>query len=221
MTWVKICGTTNLEDALTAVEAGADAVGFVFYEKSPRNVTVEMAREICAKLPESAEKVGVFVGGPPQSVAKAMRDAGLTIAQIYPQESLVLTDDVFRDFPFRVIPAISMRLMGQDEIVGFHLEDGVREKVVAALVDSGNADQPGGTGETFDWRIMAGLADRIGLKLVLAGGLKAENVGAAVETLNPWGVDVASGVEERPGKKDAEKVRAFVKAVREMDRKMV
>jgi phosphoribosylanthranilate isomerase len=220
MTWVKICGITNLDDALVAVDAGADAVGFVFYEKSPRCVSVETAREIVAKLPESVEKVGVFVGGSSDGVAEAIRQCGLTIAQIYPRESLALTDEFFRDFPFRVIPAISMGLIGQDEIAGFYVANSAREKVVAALIDSGNSDRPGGTGEKFDWRKMAGLADRIDLKFVLAGGLKVENVGDAIATLEPWGVDVASGVEARPGKKDPEKVRAFVRAVREMDRKV-
>jgi phosphoribosylanthranilate isomerase len=220
MTWVKICGMTNLEDALVAVDAGADAVGFVFYEKSPRCVTVETAREIVEKLPESVEKVGVFVGGTCEGIAEVIRHSGLTIAQIYPRKSLALTDEFFRDFPFRVIPVISTGLIDQDEIVGFHLANSGRGKLVAALIDSGNSELPGGTGERFDWRIMVGLADRAGLKLVVAGGLKVENVGEAIEMLMPWGVDVVSGVEARPGKKDPEKVRAFVRAVRECDRKV-
>ena len=219
MTWVKICGMTNLEDALVAVEAGADAVGFVFYEKSPRCVSVQTVREIVEKLPETVEKVGVFVGGSSEAIAEAIRQCGLTIAQIYPQESLALTNEFFRDFPFRVIPAISTGLIGQDEIVGFHLANGAREKVVAVLVDSGNSERPGGTGETFDWQVMVGLTERIGLKLVVAGGLKVENIGEAMKKLKAWGVDVASGVEARPGKKDPNKVRAFVRAVREYDRK--
>jgi phosphoribosylanthranilate isomerase len=219
MTWVKICGTTNLEDALVAVDAGADAVGFVFYEKSPRCVSVEAAREIVEKLPESVEKVGVFVGGSPESIAKMLRQSRLTVAQIYPREPLALTDEFFTDFPFRVIPAISTGLIGEDEIAGFHLANGGREKLVAMLIDSGNSERPGGTGEKFDWAQMSGLADGIGLRLVVAGGLTPENVGDALEILKPWGVDVASGVEVRPGKKDPEKVRAFVRAVREMDRK--
>jgi len=220
MTWVKICGMTNLEDALVAVDAGADAVGFVFYEKSSRCVSVEMAREICAKLPGSVEKVGVFVGGSSERIAKTIRNGDLTIAQIYPEHSLGLTGEFFQNFPFRVIPAIGAGLISHDEIGGFYLENSAREKVVAALIDSGKSDRPGGTGETFDWRIISGLAERLGLNLVLAGGLKVENVGAAIKTVNPWGVDVASGVEASPGKKDPEKVRAFVRAVRECDRKV-
>ncbi len=219
MTWVKICGITNLEDALVAVDAGADAVGFVFYEKSPRCVSPEVVREIVQKLPESVEKVGVFVGGSSEGVAEAIRQCGLTIAQIYPRESRALTGEFFKDFPFRVIPAVSVGLIGQDEIAGFHLAKNARGKVVAALLDSGNSDCPGGTGEKFDWATVAGLADTIDLKLILAGGLKVENVGDAIAMLKPWGVDVSSGVEANPGKKDPEKVRAFVREVREMDRK--
>lgn len=220
MTWIKICGMTNLEDALVAVDAGADAVGFVFYEKSPRCVTVETAREISEKLPESVEKVGVFVGGASEDIADATRRCGLTIAQIYPREPLALTEEFLRDFPFRVIPAISVGRIGEDEIVGFHVANNARQKLVAALIDSGNSERPGGTGEAFDWRKMTGMADEIGLNLVVAGGLRPENVGEAIEVLHPWGVDVASGVEASPGKKDPEKVRAFVKAVRDFDRKV-
>jgi phosphoribosylanthranilate isomerase len=219
MTWVKICGMTNLEDALVAVDAGADAVGFVFYEKSPRCVTVETAREIVEKLPESVEKIGVFVGGSAKRIAEAIRQCGLTVAQIYLQETFQFTDAFFRDFPFRVIVAISTKLIGEHKITGFHLANEARDKLVAALIDSGNSERPGGTGETFDWRTVAPLADAIGLKLVVAGGLNSNNVGEAIETLKPWGVDVVSGVEARPGKKDPDKVRAFVQAVREADRK--
>ncbi len=220
MTWVKICGMTNLEDALVAVEAGADAVGFVFYEKSPRCVSVEMAREIVAKLPGSVEKVGVFVGGAFESITEMLRLSGLTVAQIYPRGSLVLTDDSLRDFPFRVIPAISAAAVDENEISGFYASRDAGDRVVAMLIDSGNSERPGGTGERFDWQEMAGLAHGTGSRLVVAGGLNPENVGDAIETLHPWGVDVSSGVEERPGKKDPEKVRAFVRAVREADRKV-
>jgi phosphoribosylanthranilate isomerase len=219
MTWIKICGMTNLEDALVAVDAGADAVGFVFYEKSPRCVSVETAREIVEKLPESVEKVGVFVGGLAEGIAETTRQCGLTIAQIYPRESLASSEMPFRDFPIRVIPAISIALPGDNEIAGFRVTNDTREKVVAVLIDSGNSERPGGTGERFDWQEMVSLARGAGLRVVVAGGLTPENVNNAMEVLKPWGVDVASGVEVRPGEKDPEKVRAFVRVVREMDRK--
>jgi phosphoribosylanthranilate isomerase len=221
MTWVKICGMTNLEDALVAVEAGADAVGFVFYEKSPRSISVETAREIAAKLPDRVEKVGVFVGMRADDVAQASRQGGMTVAQIYPRTPVALNDEFLKKLTCRVIPAISLGLVEEGTVVGFHLSDEFSDQVLAALVDSGNSERPGGTGEALDWRKMTDLANRIGFKLVVAGGLTPANVGKAIETMNPWGVDVSSGVEARPGKKDREKVRAFVRAVRECDRKVI
>jgi len=210
---------TNLEDALVAVEAGADAVGFVFYEKSPRCVSVETAREIVAKLPEGVEKIGVFVGADVESVAEMSRHGGLTIAQIYPREPLAMHDALFERLACRIIPALSMGVSSRYTSSGFYVSDEVRDRVVAMLIDSGNKEVPGGTGEKFDWKKMADLRNSIGFRLIVAGGLTPANVGEAIETMKPWGVDVASGVEARPGKKDPEKVRAFVRAVREMDRK--
>jgi phosphoribosylanthranilate isomerase len=216
MTWIKICGMTNLEDALVAVDAGADAVGFVFYEKSPRCVSVETAREICSKLPKGVEKVGVFVGVNP-IVAEVAAQAGLTIAQIYADAQPALTDEYLRKLPCRVIPAISFGEVAKKELCEFHAAEDVRKLVVAALIDSGNSERPGGTGERFDWQAMADMARCASLNLVVAGGLRPDNVGEAIHILKPWGVDVASGVEARTGKKDPEKVQAFVRAVREMD----
>jgi phosphoribosylanthranilate isomerase len=244
MTWVKICGMTNLEDALVAVEAGADAVGFVFYEKSPRCVTVESAREICSKLPESVEKIGVFVGADDDPI-DVLLQSGLTGTQCYFSAEGVAGSNAShratgRDcLPsrFRSLMAFPMSLFGEDvseverALTGFaesrkkmpqgvSIPEGVLDTF---LLDSGNLRQPGGTGHTFDWKRTRRLAEGMrnnGLRLVVAGGLTPENVGEAIETLQPWGVDVVSGVEAAPGKKDPEKVRAFVKAVREMDRKV-
>ena len=216
MTWVKICGMTNLEDALVAVDAGADAVGFVFYEKSPRCVIVETARKICEKLPENVEKVGVFVGISPD-VADISRQAGLTIAQIYVHNQPALTDEYVTQLRCRVIPAVSVGAVEENELAGLHVSQGVRDRVVAALIDSGSSERPGGTGERFDWRAMADLSRCAGINFIVAGGLRADNVGEAISILKPWGVDVASGVEARPGKKDPDKVRSFVRAVRDMD----
>jgi phosphoribosylanthranilate isomerase len=244
MTWVKICGMTNLEDALVAVDAGADAVGFVFYEKSPRCVTVETAREIVEKLPEEVEKIGVFVG-PDEDPINVLRQAGLTGTQCYfsaegvagSNASCTAIDRDCLSSHFRSLMAFPMSLFGEDVsevermLTGFaesrkrvpegvSIPDGFLDTF---LLDSGNLRQPGGTGHTFDWKKARGLAEGMrkdGLKLVVAGGLTPENVGQAIEVLQPWGVDVVSGVEAAPGKKDAEKVRAFVKAVREMERKV-
>jgi phosphoribosylanthranilate isomerase len=219
MTWIKICGMTNLEDALVAVDAGADAVGFVFYEKSPRCVSVETARRIAEKLPEGVEKVGVFVGVS-SIVAGVSKEAGLTVAQIYLHARSTLPDEYLTNMPCRVIPAISPGAVGGNELCGFRVSDEVRNRVVAALIDSGNSERPGGTGKRLDWHAMAALACRAGINLIVAGGLRPDNVGEAIEILKPWGVDVVSGVEASPGKKDPEKVRAFVRAVRDADRKV-
>ena len=244
MTWVKICGMTNLEDALVAVDAGADAVGFVFYEKSPRYVTVEKARAIVEKLPESLEKVGVFVEADEDPI-NVLIQTGLTGTQCYFSAAGVAgsnarTKAIGGDcLPshFRSLIAFPMSFFGEDvseverALRGFaesrkKMPEGVSipEGVLDTfLMDSGNLSQPGGTGRTFDWQKACGLADGMrknGLKLVVAGGLTPENVGEAISVLRPWGVDVVSGVEASPGKKNPEKVRAFVKAVREMDRRV-
>jgi phosphoribosylanthranilate isomerase len=232
MTWVKICGMTNLEDALTAVEAGADAVGFVFYEKSPRCVSVEAAREIVEKLPESVEKVGVFVGETAETVREIAEKAELTISQTYPDFSnpLSIPNDRFLERVLsRVIVALPASQLQHEEsdnpdvITGFRVSNRFRDRIAAVLLDSGTSGRPGGTGKKFDWRGVVPMTDlmgRIGLRLIVAGGLTPGSVGDAMRALTPWGVDVASGVEARPGKKDPEKVRAFVKAVRDADRKV-
>jgi phosphoribosylanthranilate isomerase len=246
MTWVKICGMTNLEDALVAVDAGADAVGFVFYEKSPRCVTVETAREIVEKLPEGVEKIGVFVT-PDEDPLDVMLQVGLSGTQLYFSAEGVAGSGpgkrakaIGRDcLPphFRSVTAFPMSFFGDDVsqvermLAGF-VESKKRLPAGAAipegffdtlLLDSGNLRQPGGTGTAFDWKQARSLAEamrRDGLKLVVAGGLTPQNVGDAMSVLHPWGVDVVSGVEASPGKKDPEKVRGFVKAVRDFDRKV-
>jgi phosphoribosylanthranilate isomerase len=219
MTWVKICGMTNLEDALIAVDAGADAVGFVFYEKSPRCVTVETAREICAKLPASVEKVGVFVNQQEDTLLSVAETAGLTAVQMHgDREDPRAADLVVKRKPqIKVLTAISMHHPNPEGWAMMWRPGSVN----AFLVDSGNASDHGGTGKVFDWAASVPALDRIKRlgHIVAAGGLTSANVGKAIEILKPWGVDVVSGVEARPGKKDPEKVRAFVRAVREMDRK--
>jgi phosphoribosylanthranilate isomerase len=226
MTWVKICGITNLEDALTAVEAGADAVGFVFYEKSPRCVTVETAREIVGKLPESMETVGVFAGLSMQNAVGASLHAGFDAIQVYPMthkpeaNGIGISDTT----GLKIYLALPMTVFlgeGNRNVVELSKErsPGVFDTV---FLDSGNSQQPGGTGRSFDWRQASSTVKELSLhqKIVIAGGLTPENVVEALEVLNPFGVDVVSGVEALPGKKDPEKVRAFVRAVREADQKV-
>jgi len=217
MTWVKICGMTNLEDALVAVEAGADAVGFVFYEKSPRCVTVETAREIVEKLPESVEKVGVFVNESPEHVSELLNGARLTAAQLHGDEY---------QFPERYSTVRKLFFSLPVASVFNDLSEPIGEfvfpklpKSSGILLDSGTPERRGGTGKPFAWGDAQWLVSALTRlhPVVIAGGLTASNVARAADLLKPWGVDVASGVEERPGKKDPEKVRAFVRAVREMD----
>jgi phosphoribosylanthranilate isomerase len=228
MTWIKVCGMTNLEDALLAVEAGADAVGFVFYEKSPRNVSVEMARRIVKKLPERIEKVGVFAGGSIEQAVKRGRGAGFDALQLYiltfgEASSGGLHAQAIAVDGLRTYLALPISLFlggGSKNLDGFARQrpDGVLDPL---FVDSGSSQQPGGTGRTFNWREAAKTIEGLGRhqKIVIAGGLTPANVVEAITILKPWGVDVASGVEARPGKKDPEKVRAFIKAVREIDQK--
>lgn len=226
MTWVKICGMTNLEDALVAVDAGADAVGFVFHEKSPRCVTVETARQIVEKLPEAVEKVGVFVGATPEEMTQASNHVGLTVAQVYPDSSgrlAKIDDDFFSKANCDVIIALPFEVLKAGEDGGpsaFFLSGATLRRILGVLIDSGRPERPGGTGEKFNWERAAFVREgmkRLGASLIVAGGLTSENVVNAIDVFRPWGVDVASGVEARPGKKDPEKVRAFVRAVREYD----
>ena len=227
MTWVKICGMTNLEDALVAVEAGADAVGFVFYEKSPRCVTVETAREIVEKLPESVEKVGVFAGDSLARVEAIGTEAALNSLQVYPFSGPKDGAGVERlnaDCPFqkRIYFALPIqKFLSEEHAITLDVVAKPKGRFSALLLDSGGGQHPGGTGLPFDWNKAAPLVAQLSRTeyVVIAGGLTAENVGEAMVTLQPWGVDVVSGVEASPGKKDPEKVRAFVRAVREMDRK--
>jgi len=223
MTWVKICGITNLEDALVAVEAGADAVGFVFYEKSPRQISVEAARQIVKKLPAGVEKVGVFVDADSKTILEVVSRAGLTAVQLHGTQS---SESVLGD------PRSTVECVGAKKLIvmidgdslkdgGFFRGTGAGAKPFAVLLDSSSKGVTGGTGTSFDWDKTSGRvqAIRLNVPIIVAGGLTPTNIGEAMRTLHPFGVDVASGVEARPGKKDAEKVRAFVRAVREIDRK--
>jgi phosphoribosylanthranilate isomerase len=219
MTWVKICGMTNLDDALVAVEAGADAVGFVFYEKSPRWVTAETAREIVEKLPKEVEKVGVFVNGMEDALCSLADRTGITAIQMHGdnEDPRVANLVMARRPRLKVLAAISML---RDSPDGWAMRWNP-ESIYAFIADSGDSSKTGGTGKAFDWRRSTPVLDsikRLG-RVVAAGGLSPHNVVEAIDVLKPWGVDVVSGVETSPGKKNPEKVRAFVRVVREMDRK--
>jgi phosphoribosylanthranilate isomerase len=217
MTWIKVCGITNPEDAQLAVDAGADALGFVFYEKSPRKVDVETARAIVAQLPERVEKVGVFVDGSIESISDVVLNAGLNAVQLH--GSPIAGDLSELAAKARVLIAVpASELFVQDSNNGWSI---AAEKLVSALIiDSSTSDLPGGTGRTFSWGQAVGVLKPLALrfKIVIAGGLNPQNVAEAIHTLHPWGVDVASGTEARPGKKDPQKVRAFIEAVRRADK---
>ena len=227
MTWVKICGITNLEDALTAVDAGADALGFVFYERSPRYVDPETAREIVAKLPVNIEKVGVFAGNrtrDPQGIAEHVRLTGI---QLHVDSSSPSGDALFSSGPrasLKLYIALQARQFfdeaGRFDSFAISANGGRRASIGAVFLDSGTAQQPGGTGLALDWKKALPLSDvikRAGFRLVIAGGLNPSNVAEPMHILRPFGVDVSSGVESSPGKKDPDKVRAFIAAVRHED----
>jgi len=216
MTWIKICGITNLEDALTAVDAGADALGFVFYEKSPRKIGVETAREIAKQLPTSVEKVGVFVGLDASRIEETVQQAGLTAVQLHGNFSEHFWGNMRSGANWsggaKLIAAIPGDLLKGDVLVQF----GLPGELFAILVDSRANGVAGGTGTTFDWEAARGVVTAVSLSVpvIVAGGLTSWNVGEAIRLFQPFGVDVASGVEARPGKKDPAKIRGFVSAVR-------
>ena len=216
--WVKICGTTNLEDARVAVEAGADALGFIF-APSPRRISPKDAKKIIAELPKGVEKVGVFVNQKPEIILETVETAGLTGVQLHGDED---EDDVralrrsgealtlYAALPARFIP----EMLARGALI--KIKKGLLENLRAVLLDSGSPEKRGGTGKTFDWDEAAPFITFMAkhMKLVIAGGLNPGNVGRAIQSFHPWGVDVVSGVEKEPRKKDHEKVRAFVKAAR-------
>jgi phosphoribosylanthranilate isomerase len=220
MTWVKICGITNLEDARTAVDAGADALGFVFYEKSVRKVDLLTVRDIVPELPKAVEKVGVFVDLPVDEVIDIVRRLKLTGVQWHAPQGLDL-DSILRIKECCADSKVIYVRPGKQLLEeGFFISERARELLYALMFDSGSAQTPGGTGERFDWQNASSLMQAIGLNVpvIVAGGLNAQNVKEAMELLQPYGVDVSSGVEAHPGKKNPEKVRDFIRAVREADR---
>jgi phosphoribosylanthranilate isomerase len=187
---VKICGITNVEDALAAIEGGAAALGFNFWPRSPRYIAPESARRLIEKLPAEVLKAGVFVNEEPAAVAAIAKEAGLDVAQLHGHETA-------RDFPegLRVWKAIR---------IGEEFDRAALDQFPAeALLLDGPAN-----GVPFDWTIAAGIPR----KVIVAGGLDAENVGHAIEQARPWGVDACSRIESAPGKKDHGKMAQFLKA---------
>jgi phosphoribosylanthranilate isomerase len=200
---VKICGTTNTRDALASVAAGADALGFVFYERSPRCVTIAAAAEIIRALPPFVSRVGVFVDAPEDFVRRAANDCGLDTLQFHGAESPAFCA---KFAPLKTLKAF--RVTGPEVLRSLpaFATDGW-------LLDSHVPGQPGGTGARFNWDIAVEAA-KLGRPIVLAGGLSSDNVAEAVRRVRSYAVDVVSGVEIAPGRKDPAKLRAFIAAAK-------
>jgi phosphoribosylanthranilate isomerase len=205
--FVKVCGITSPADGVAAAEAGADAIGLVFWPESPRAVTPERARAIGEAMPPFVVRVGVFVDASRDEMARVADTAGLDMLQLHGTEP----PEAFAGLPRRALKAVRV---GD----GFAPEDALcyAGKAAGVLVDTrlpGGTPLPGGTGVPFDWTLVKGLAEQVRF-LVLAGGLTPENVAAAIHAVRPHGVDVSSGVESAPGRKDPGRVKAFVDAVK-------
>jgi len=209
-TWIKICGTTCVEDALSAIQAGADALGFIFAQ-SKRRVTPERAQAIIRELPREVEKIGVFMDAGALEIGRIVKAVDLTGIQMhgegdFPPEVYSYLPKERRD-KMRKIKTVIVQQPAFEETFDFYA-------AVPDVVDTWLFDSGAGSGQTFAWtEARAKLGHRRG-QFALAGGLTPENVGSAMSGFRPWGVDVASGVEREPGRKDPEKLKAFVAAVR-------
>lgn len=201
-TKIKICGITNPTDALAAVEAGADALGFIFYERSPRYVSLKAAVDISRQLPPFVMRVGVFVNAEEGLILRAIGEAGLTMLQFHGDEA----PEFCRQFGLMSMKAF--RVHGPET-----LDQIPRYDTEAYLLDAFSSAALGGTGERFNWDL-AVEARKFGKPIFLAGGLTPENVAGAIRKVGPFGVDVSSGVESAPGRKDHAKVKAFIAAAK-------
>lgn len=212
-TWIKFCGTTSLADALVSVEAGADALGFIF-APSKRQVTPDAARQIIKDLPAGTERLGIFMDESLDTIRRIAEETGLTGVQLHGAESTEFVAQLKAEpVGGRHLRVIKTVIMNGD----FHLQ---LEKFVTAssppdgiLLDSG-----AGSGRTFDWRGVRSFLTGTEMKFIVAGGLNPENVSLALRMFHPYGVDVVSGVESAPGKKDPEKLKTFVAAVRNAEK---
>jgi phosphoribosylanthranilate isomerase len=211
-TWIKICGTTSLEDALSSIEAGADALGFIFAE-SKRRILPENAQKIIRELPSGIEKIGVFLDAGAHGIRDVVREVELTGIQMhgegeFPPEVYSYLPEDRRDGLRKIKTVIVWK--------GFEIRFD-SYAAVPGVVDTWLLDSGAGSGKTFDWETARKqLGERRG-QFVIAGGLTPENVVEAIRVFKPWGVDVVTGVEREPGRKDPEKLRAFIAAVRKAE----
>lgn len=205
MVEIKICGITNISDALIAAECGADALGFIFYPKSQRYVVPEKAKEIIQKLPPEISKVGVFVNHEVREVKEIAQFCGLDLIQLHGDEP----PEYCAQFPVSsLIKAVSCRTRKE-------IQELKHYPVEAILLDGRDPGQYGGTGRNSDWRLA--IMAKETHALILAGGLNKENIRKAIKTVRPQAVDINSGVEISPGKKDPRKITEIVRMVREID----
>jgi phosphoribosylanthranilate isomerase len=222
--WIKICANTNLDDAQLAAELGADAVGFVF-SPSSRQVTAAQVARITPRLPNNVERVGVFAALEADEIAKMADEAGLNAVQLHGGVNLTLVGQLHERFKDRVklIQTVHWQVDSngaQSAAVAQQLKDIAASGLIdRVLIDSKTSSARGGTGVAFDWVTARATLAEAGarLKLIVAGGLRPENVGDAIRRLEPWGIDVASGVEQSPGRKSRENLAAFIRAARNPD----
>ena len=205
MTRIKICGLTRAEDIASVVHRGANAIGFVFYEKSPRYVTKQKAIELANLVPPFVSIVGLFVNAEPDFVNEILESVPLDLLQFHGDES----PEYCRQFNRPYIKAIRVKA-GVDLIQCASEFNGAKGLLLDAHVDG----IPGGTGATFDWTL---IPEALSLPVILSGGLDAQNVSPAIEQVSPYAVDVSSGVEVNKGIKDAEKITAFINEVNRID----
>lgn len=198
---LKVCGITRLTDALHAAQQGATALGFVFWPRSPRYLAPERAAEIIAELPSALTLVGVFVNESIEGIRAAVATAGVDVVQLHGDEPPAYVDAL-------AYPIFRSVTLGDAEAIA-----GAWPVGTPLLLDAADRVRRGGTGTTVDWRLAAQLARR--RRVILAGGLTPDNVAAAIDTVNPYGVDVSSGVEDAPGVKDFDKVTRFLVNARE------
>ena len=216
MLWIKICATTNLDDALASIDAGADALGFILTD-SKRQIAPAAAAKIIAALPPAVEKIGVVVNETPQTLAQLANDIGLTGLQLQGDEPPAQLPEFRRALGLRkLIKTLQAReLLADPALLDTYLAQ--RASFDAILLDSGSSTDRGGTGQTFDWNATLPLVERLksaDVPVIIAGGLSPANVAEAVRLFDPCGVDVVSGVELSSGRKDPAKLRAFVAAAR-------
>lgn len=203
---VKICGITNLSDAIDAIDCGADALGFNFYPRSKRFVTPDSVRKIVAELPQGVVKIGVFVNQDAEQIAEIAAETKLDVIQLHGDESPEFVDELRLKLRLPIIKAFCVL----SEQVGAEI---ARYRVDGVLLDAYSIEDRGGTGETFDWEI-AKRVTKVIPKTYLAGGLSAENVADAIRIVKPYAVDACSLLESEPGKKDRDKVARFIKTAK-------